>query len=687
MLKKTKKTKQDNAYSTRGILVTAAGAILAFGLQTAGILIGKGHDFPNAGVVLTISCILPPILLVMNLILTKCYTKKLSETKIEEMQRYFLSQRELAQQTSEQNVAFLRRWRHLTDAYAVLIGCLGSLIAFFSGLRFSVFSGVAFWFYAVYLLIAAFSRIRFHIPTAFMDEDDSLYVSREDYPNLYALAQKAADEMGCGKQIRIALQQDGNVGIAEYGDVASLQIGAFLFNCLSDRELYAILLHEFSHIVHNTHRAEDRFDVWLNYGQTPTCVSGVTGLLFLYPDAVSTFRYMVYQFSTSVLHEAEADRAMLRAGDGSVAASALIKTYYYDRFESENQTYDSPNDFETEEIRPDLASRYFALFKERLAQRRQVWDGLIDSEILANNATHPTLKMRMEAFGVSNARPLPDDSPAASEDERVKALAFLDAQIARQLQEQYPQMREERYLKPLQIVEKWEAEGRPIAPEKYRDVVMALHQIGRSADAEALCERAIAELPDAAAMFACFEKGKILLRRYDPAGLAYMYRAVEGNHNFTEEGMEEIGVFCCMTGNAEELARYRARALELSQRQVDEYSQIGELHRSDNLGTEQLPEGVLEDILAHIRTFEAGSIDKIYLVRKTISPDLFSSAFVVRFVKDCDPELRDEVMHGIFSYLDTVSDWQYSLFDYDDVKRIGVEKIEGSLVYQKPDAC
>ena len=60
---------------------------------------------------------------------------------------YSLSQRELAQQTSEQNVAFLRRWRHFTDAYAVLIGCLGSLIAFFSGLRFSIFSGVAFWFY------------------------------------------------------------------------------------------------------------------------------------------------------------------------------------------------------------------------------------------------------------------------------------------------------------------------------------------------------------------------------------------------------------------------------------------------------------------------------------------------------------------------------------------------------------
>ena len=40
-------------------------------------------------------------------------------------------------------------------------------------------------------------------------------------------------------------------------------------------------------------------------------------------------------------------------------------------------------------------------------------------------------------------------------------------------------------------------------------------------------------------------------------------------------------------------------------------------------------------------------------------------------------------MEKIFSYLDTTTDWQYSLFLYEEVKKAAVERIEGSLVYSK----
>ena len=683
-MKKIKKTKQEKAFFWRGVLIVAAAMLIALGLQIAGILIGKGREIPGVGAVLTICCVLPPILLAVSVVLGWRYTKKLEKPRLEELNRMILSEREVALQASEQSVAVLRRLRRAADAYAVLIGSLGLLIALCSGLRFnSAGSGVPLFFYAAYLLIAALSRIRVRIPTAFMDDEDSLYVAREDFPKLYALVEKAAAEMGCGKPVRIALLNDGNVGVLDYGGVVSLQIGVYLLNLLSDREMYAVALHEFSHITGSAERTEDFFNIWLNYGQIPTFLSGLTNLLFFYPNAVIDFRYAIYQLATSAIHEAEADRAMLRVGDSEIAASALIKTYYYDRFESEEQTYDAPGDFESGQILPDLASRRFAQFRERIDLRSEVWDGLIFSELPALHPTHPTLKMRLEAFGITEPRTLPDSSPPDYAAERARALAYLDAQIVDQIGPDYPQLREERYLTPLRTVEQWEAEGRPLTAEKYRDVVMSLHMLGRSSDAEALCERAIAGLPDAAAMFAYYEKGRLLLRRYDRAGLAYLYRAVEGNKNFIDDGLDEIGEFCRMTGDEAELEHLRQLSMELGQKQIDEYDEISRLNKGDRLSAEQLPDGVLEDILAHIRSFEAGSIDKIYLVRKTISPELFTSAFVIRFGKDCDPEQRDEVIHQIFCYLDTVSDWQYSLFDYDSVKRAGVESIPESLVYQK----
>ena len=171
--------------------------------------------------------------------------------------------------------------------------------------------------------------------------------------------------------------------------------------------------------------------------------------------------------------------------------------------------------------------------------------------------------------------------------------------------------------------------------------------------------------------------------RYDRDGITLVYQAMEQNQNYLDEGMDEIGEFCCLTGDQAELDRYRELAPELMQKQIDEYSQIGELSRGDALSEEHLPEGVLEDILAHIKAFEQGAIDRIYLVRKTISPELFVSAFVVKFRKDCPAEKREEVLHQIFLYLDTSSDWQYALHDYEDVRRVPLDRIPGSLVYSR----
>ena len=144
-----------------------------------------------------------------------------------------------------------------------------------------------------------------------------------------------------------------------------------------------------------------------------------------------------------------------------------------------------------------------------------------------------------------------------------------------------------------------------------------------------------------------------------------------------------IGQFFCMTGREKELQEYRERARQMAQRDKDEYSQAGVLSKRDKLGADQMPDGMLENILEFIHSIDEGIIKNIYRVRKTVTESFFVSVFVIHFWGGTD-EQRGEIMHKIFRYLDTYPvDWQFSLFDYADHTDIPFEKIEGSLVWTK----
>lgn len=92
-----------------------------------------------------------------------------------------------------------------------------------------------------------------------------------------------------------------------------------------------------------------------------------------------------------------------------------------------------------------------------------------------------------------------------------------------------------------------------------------------------------------------------------------------------------IGTFCCMTGNQKELDIYREKAVYFLQKEIDEYSKLGVLNKSVWLSAEQLSGEMLSEILAYIASIDGGSIQAIYLVRKTITDTFFTSAFVIRF--------------------------------------------------------
>ena len=310
---------------------------------------------------------------------------------------------------------------------------------------------------------------------------------------------------------------------------------------------------------------------------------------------------------------------------------------------------------------------------------------MIDREILPNNASHPILRMRLETIGATNPMCIADESSDRYRKEQQKVLDFADEKLLA-LQDSYEQDRKERYLDPLSRINEWKNNGMPLSAETYADLISDFRQIGLNEEAEALCERAMQELDANSSQHAYFIKGCALLYRYDETGAELVFHALEHNHNYLEEGLQVIGDFYCMTGREKELLEYRERASRLAQKDKDEYSKTGYLAKDDDLSTEHLPDGMLEDILAYIRSIDKDIVQNVYLVRKTISETFFTSAFIIRFDGGTDDD-RDEIMHKIFRYLDTYPvEWQFSLFDHTDYPWIKFDKIEGSTVYSKNGA-
>ena len=679
------KTNRDKNFQLRGAGIFVVAFILAIAASCCSAVVAKALPaamHANALWIFIALCAVAPILVLFNHVAGNLYFKRLNNLSVREHQEFFLSHRQDAIATAEKKLRLLRGLRILNIFYIVFLALLASGVCIF-GYMVLEDGQTAAMLYGFFLFMCAVSRLRLPTPQQVYEDSDAL-VSPEEFPILYDVAQKAAQAVGCKGAIKIFLLEDQGAGIYSEGRYHCLYLSVDYIALLSRQELYAILLHEFRHATYEKHcyAREKHYHDWLAEGGNPHYLSHLAKHLFIFSDAFYVFNYMLYQFASTISIETLADRAMAEYADPKAAASALLKLKYISIYNWELDLHRSESLYVPEEADKQHLTHRIQRFKTALSHRQNFWNDLIGKEILGRAASHPTVCMRLEALGIDSYEILPEKQDALYAQEIQKAIDLLDQQLYEIWVEEYDENRRELYLKPLEAVEKWQAQGMPLVGEEYGDIVTALRKLSRNEEADALCRRAIAELDGPAAAYAQFVHGCYLLYNYDEAGLNHLYAAIEENNNYLDEGLELIGQFCCMTGNREALEEFRQKAVELAQQDKDLYSHIGTLNKNDKLSAENLPDGMLNDILGYIHSFEDGNISHIYLVRKTVTDDFFTSAFVIRFRNDATDEVRDEIMHKIFNYLDTCSSWQFSLFCYENVSTVKVECIEGSCVYE-----
>ncbi len=637
-------------------------------------------------VFLCILALLPTVLLIYNILSTKKFISVINQTKVADGNAFLIKHRENAEKTAKIKLKELQKIRRLCSVYTVFLSILAIDIAVIGG----ALMGISPALYAIGILYSGLMFLsvytRIHGKQKLVLNPNAPSIEKEAYPLIYSLAAKAAERIGCITEIQIVLTWDCSASITRDSKKVYLQIGVILLNTLSDEELYAIFLHEFAHISNNNRESfrESQYNAWIcEGGGSVDGLSAFLSNIYLKSATKYMFNYAIYQYASSVVEELRADKAMYEYGNAAIATSALLKTHYDTMFFWESCVKNEPSIFESEELKADYLSNKTTALKKAIAERSAFWNDLILKEILANNATHPTLKMRMEAMGID--KPALADSKSSDEyiAEIQKALQFAEKLIYDDRSKTYENDRKEQYLEPLERIEEWHRAGSPICAETYADLVSDLKTLGKHEEAEALCDSVLQQLPTMSSAHAAFIKGACMLYRYDESGMELIYRAMEQNGNYIQEGLSVIGEFCCLTGRAEALEDYRKRAAILAQKHKDCDSQISYLSKSDNLTKENLPDGMLDEILAYIKSIDQDIIQNIYLVRKTVNEDFFASVFIIHFFGGSNAQ-QDEIMHKIFRFLDSHPvEWQFALFDYFEYPEVKVEKIEGSLVYTK----
>lgn len=677
------KSAYDKLNKRRGALLTVAAYVIAFAFCIGGLFLDiRAAQYHIVYVIcLVCCCALPLILGVVGYFIKKRYEAKLNNMRIAEKQQYMFSHRAMAAETAAQKLRLLKKLKLASDIYAGFLALLGAGIAVCGGALFPDWA-VGVTFISAVPILACLARIRFPLGKEVFEDDESCTCAA-DYPELYRLAEKARATLGRKGEVRISFDTDCNAGISKVGNTYLVQLGVVLLNIMSEDELYCILLHEFSHMLSENGDAMRlaEYNDWLVRGGNQYFCDDLLSPLFSCFDTIYNFQYFLYRYSSTVETEEKADRSMAHFADKQTAASALLKLKYYELFDWENSVLDDQSPYVSEEPAPDIVRQLINRFKALMPERTQLYNKLAAAEILAKNASHPTVRMRLDALNVHQYQTIEQKSSQAYLDETNKALSFIDGAICKNQAEHYADKRKEEYLKPKELIDKWESDGCPLIASEYSNICSALRSLGRLSDAETLCDRAIAQLTKAASRDAMFIKGVLMIHRFDPDGIDYIYKAMENNGNYTEVGLEQIGNFCCIAGLQEQLEQYRERSVELLQRQLDLYDKANELNAGDDLSTEHLPEELLHDITELIASINTGCIQKVYLVRKTVTEDFFTSVLVMRFDEGTADEVISELMMKLANYLCVCDDRQFSLFEYSDA--IDFDAIPDSCIYER----
>lgn len=658
------------------LLSMATGIVLFIG----GLLLADHIDKTLSGIIAIVSFVLTVAALITNSVMLGKRRKKYNKMNFAEGHRMLLDRKSDIAQDLQSATERLGKTARAGKIYVSVITAIVFILIFFLGAQANASGGL--FVYPILILFSISARFFGALIDVEKPEKKEI-LAKGDYPELYAIAQKAMAEAELDGEIGITTDNSFNAAIMKTGNQYYLLLGCSLVNHLSRDELYNILLHEFAHhsekyTPKSPHGLYNRFITYDN-------AFPLGDILIAYPMGRYTEEFVFYTVLANEYIERMADSITVTKGDPRAFASAIAKCNLHSQYERLLYQYQEKALFETEQPQTNIAEQYMRGFRRALDENQEKWLDMLEREIQPRNASHPIYRARRDAVGVAADKVAIsfDVSGDGLDAEREKITAQTNSEILQMLTPNYSELRKQNYLTPLSIIEQWEKDKASYPKTELSTVIQAMIDIMRHNDAEKLCDYVIENEENVyLTAFPKSFKGYLLANRDDPRGVDLLYEAIELNSNLFEISINPIGEYACRNGLQDVLDEYREKALALAQKNADEDDKANTLSKKDNLVTDDMSEEVLKSHIEFI-TATTDKISGIYLVKKIISPTFCSHVFLIEFDSKTQGEVIGEAMNKIFHYLDTLDGEQYSLFLYAPIYKSIVKKVEGSRIYSK----
>lgn len=517
-------------------------------------------------------------------------------------------------------------------------------------------------------------------------------VSKDELPILESMARKAADAVGVKGPIRLELTRECDVDVIQLSGTYVVLLGARLLSVLTEEEVYQRLLLSFDYF---NHRKEYRKVTRLyRLGLLGAAdIRGLTfafDLFFSYADATLEWEYDFYSIAFKRYMDSLAYERVKAVGDPRVTVNALCKEHTWRFFVFEvNQFLHVPFYLEPkphDHFEWDVCSAY----RRALTERWEQWMAMLEREIRPAGNRLPLLRDIRSVLDPDSSEYPKDPGLLNLETsyglEVSKAIRkILEPRLQIELTPTYKYARQREYLEPLKITEAYEADPSGYTTPELSPVINAYRDLSQYDKAEAVCDTILeTETNQFALAHAIYFKGMMMLHRYETEGIDLIYRAIDLNKNYMQDGFEMVEEYCTMCGLADEYEHFLRRAVNQMSAHAYNHEVAGSLNPHDHLIPEESLGDMLPDILGYMTEAADGCLREIYLVRKVISEEFFTSAFVINFEYGTPEETMRRTYQAIFNYLDAYPvDWQFSLFIYDRVTEAAVKRVANSRVWQK----
>ena len=679
-----------------GLAATVGGLIGATMAVAAGL--GLGALWPNFDARPLLGLLIAALIVasLANRFASKAFARKHFGMPPEERQALFDRHAEACRQDPE---AVLRQFSDmeavpifmlvlyflLTFAIGVTAGMAGRGGDSFSEILGTVMVGAV----CAYLLYMPLLRLFALVPKRLNKE---ALVPVTLLPTLQAMAKQTADSMGLKGAVRLEITRDCECDVNRIGRTYVVFLGTRLLSVLTREEMQQCMLMAFDLFTHTKQNRQvlRRYRLGMLGTADLRRETFAFDLFFSYADAYLEWEYDLYSSALKRYFERCAYERVQKGGDPGAAVQALAKRGMWRYFAFEYVHFHSKPFYEEPTPPAHFEQDVCHSFRSACQSRWRTWLDMLDRELHKTGDKEPLFReervlLDPDGHSVTERCGLLElDTPYG--EEVMKAICEVaDVQLHQEISVNYKKTREREYVELLRIAEAYESSPEGYSTPELSPVINAYRDLGRLADAEALCDGIMErETNPFALAHAIYFKGMCMLHRYETEGVDLIYRAIDLNKNYMQDGFELVEDYCTLCGLADEYATFRRRAdIQMS---AHAYNQEGAsyLVSGDYLEREEGLGDMLPDILGYMEQVSEGCIRQVYLVRKVVSEDFFTSAFVVNFEYGISEEQIRKVYVAIFNYLDAYPvDWQFSLFVYDRETERAVKQVEGSLVWEK----